>query len=179
MNSAWSVAGQKCKIVGDSHTLTRLRPDSDHNLVNTTSEPGLFVSEPAMWDEGEPDVVDRKGETEKIVVYETDDKGDGMMFPIHQGCIDLIERMCRVRQGQAEVSKCKPRSLREFCYALRDQRQFNHKQRRKPETDHYYGNLGGIEWPHDFYGARQFWSDEWENEPGWEVCRRTYLGDLW
>ena len=35
--------------------------------------------------------------------------------------------------------------------------------------DHYYGNSGGIEWVHRYFGARQFWTDEWDTSPGWEV----------
>ncbi len=35
--------------------------------------------------------------------------------------------------------------------------------------DQYYSDSGGIEWPHDYYGARQFWGDGWNTKPGWEV----------
>ena len=123
---------------------------------------------------GEPAIPTTAGKTAKIGVYEPADDANGMLFPIHKACLDILQRLCQIRQGQNEASESeKPKTLDAFCNALQQQRRRNLMDTNKPlrnNEDYYYANSGGIEWPHDYYGARQFWADEWNTEPGWEVC---------
>ena len=47
------------------------------------------------------------------------------------------------------------------------------------QADHYYGRSGGIEWDHEYYGARQFWADEWDTAAGWEhLCADPSSGNI-
>lgn len=41
-------------------------------------------------------------------------------------------------------------------------------QSMSPEAAVAFG-LQGLEWEHGYYGARQFWGQEWESEDQWEV----------
>lgn len=63
-----------------------------------------------------------------------------------------------------------PRTLEEFCDYLELRRSSNLNNSWKIMEDHYYGRSGGIEWAHNYFGARQFWTDGWDTEPGGEVC---------
>ena len=94
-----------------------------------------------------------------------------MLFPIHQACLNLVNLMCEIRKEQCQVGNTKqPRTLEEFCDCLELRRGANMSDSRKIMEDQYYGNSGGIEWVHQYFGARQFWTDEWDTSPGWEVC---------
>ena len=111
------------------------------------------------------------GKTVEIIVYEPTDDVGSMFFPIHKACLDIIERLCQIRQAQDQAfGSDRPKTLEAFCDALRQRRWRNlTKPDKSMREDQYYANCGGIEWPHGYYGARQFWADEWNTEPGWEV----------
>ena len=147
----------------------------DSSLVNVSSVPNLFLSEPAIWEYGygvgEPSIPTTVGDTAKIGVYEPADNANGMVFPIHKACLDILQRLCQIRQAQNQApGSASPRTLDGVCDALQQQRRKNFTKPDKPMSeDYYYANSGGIEWPHGYYGARQFWADEWNTEPGWEV----------
>ena len=103
-------------------------------------------------------------------MYESTDAGNGMLFPIHQACLDLVDRMCQIRKEQCQVgSISRPQTLEEVCDCLESQRSANMDDNRVLMGEPYYGRLGGIEWPHQYFGARQFWLGEWDASPGWEV----------
>ena len=150
----------------------------DPLFVNVESTPGLFMSRDAKWfyRDGlpDPEIPTNTGKFEKIPVYaHAVNKSDteSMLLPIHEACLDSIRRMCQIRQKEnLDSSVHKPATLIAFCDALRQRKVKNDTD---PDVSHsvdrYYGNSGGIEWPHDYYGARQFWTDEWDTEPGWEV----------
>lgn len=124
---------------------------------------------------GEPSIPTISSKTTKIGVYEdafeaaddnyeAADDASGMLFPIHQTCLDILQRLCRIRQAQKQASDSRtPTTLEAFCDALRQRRWRNLADTNRPWTSnegYYYAKSGGIEWPHGYYGARQFWADE-------------------
>ena len=122
----------------------------------------------------EPEIIAKNGGKGKIPVFDFADESNSMLFPIHQACLGIIERMCQARlqrQQHEDPDSKMPKTLEDFCNGLQQQRSRNLKARNVPGCDYYYANSGGIEWPHDYYGARQMWSDPWDTEPGWEVYR--------
>ncbi|KAF6232401.1 hypothetical protein HO173_009506 [Letharia columbiana] len=147
----------------------------DSTFVNVTSDPNFFLSQPAIWDygmgAGEPQLPIIAGKTARITVHEPVDHGDGMLSPIHKACLDILQRLCQIRQAQNEASASEePKTLDAFCDALRQRRWRNFIEPDKSTSeDYYYAKSGGIEWLHNYYGARQFWTDEWDTEPGWEL----------
>ena len=152
--------------------LTWNRDPSFHNESSTFN---FFLSAPAEWQykmgAGEPAIPTTAGKAEKTWVYEATDEANGMLFPIHKACLDMIEQLCQLRQqAYPSMHNKRPSTLETFCDSLQQQRWNNlHKPDKPPEEDYYYAKSGGIEWPHEYYGARQFWADEWDTEPGWEV----------
>lgn len=147
--------------------------------MNASAIPNFFLSSPATWEYGygigEPAILTFAGKTVKIEVYEPADDAGGMLFPIHKVCLDILQRLCQTRQAQNRTSGSgKPTTLEAFCEGLRQQRSKNFTEPDKSRSmNGYYANSGGIEWLHDYYGARQFWADEWNVEPGWEVSIAT------
>ncbi|KAL9628894.1 MAG: hypothetical protein Q9164_007112 [Protoblastenia rupestris] len=147
----------------------------DPSFHNESSTSNFFLSGPAEWQykmgAGEPAIHTTTGKAEKTWVYEATDEANGMLFPIHKACLDLIDQLCQLRQRvNPSMYNKKPSTLETFCDALQQQRWNNlHKPDKSPEEDYYYAKSGGIEWPHGYYGARQFWADEWDTEPGWEL----------
>lgn len=147
----------------------------DTSLVNVSSIPNFFFSPPAIWEYGwgigEPSVPIVEGKQKKVTIFEPVDNVNGMFFPIHQACLDILQRMCQIRQAQDQSSNFeKPKTLEAFCDALLQQRKGNFTEPDKSRSwSGYYANSGGIEWLHDYYGARKFWTDEWDTEAGWEV----------
>lgn len=106
------------------------------------------------------------------MVYESTDAENGMLFPIHQACLDLVNLMCETRKGEqspADDPKKQPQTLEDFCDRLEARRSANMDDALQIMKDHYYGSSGGIEWAHGYFGTRQFWTDEWDTAPGWEV----------
>ena len=121
----------------------------------------------------EPEISAKNGEKGKIPVFDFEDKSNSMLFPIHQACLDIIDRMCQARlqrQEHGNPDSRMPKTLGEFCDGLRHQRSKNLEESEIRDDDRYFASSGGIEWPHGYYGARQMWSDPWDTEPGWEVC---------
>ncbi len=145
----------------------------DPLYTNVSSIPGFYISPPAIWQYRwtlEPVVLTTDGKEKKSWVYENADRENGMLFPIHQACLNLVNRMCETRKEQGqEGSTGQPRTLEEFCDCLEARRVTNCFDDKKVMEDRYYGNSGGIEWSHQYFGARQFWTDEWDTSPGWEV----------
>lgn len=148
-----------------------------------SSAPDFFISFPVKWEDGytfDLALYMTEGKEESLSVYESTDAENGMLFPIHQACLDLVSRLCETRsKGQRQVASSTrqpPRTLEEFCDGLEAQRVANSSDAWKIMEDHYYGNSGGIEWPHRYFGARQFWTDEWDTEPGWEVSVLAICG---
>ena len=145
-----------------------------HSLFkNISSVPDFFISFPAKWRYGytlDPAIPTTEGKEESIPVYESTDVGNGMLFPIHQACLDIVGRMCETRKDQCQAdSSRQPQTLEGFCDCLESQRSANLSDSRKMMADQYFANSGGIEWAHQYFGARQFWTDEWDTSPGWEV----------
>lgn len=146
--------------------------DIDSSFVNKSSAPNFFKSSPAIWDygmgAGEPAVPTVAGKTTKISVYEPADNANGMLFPIHQTCLDILQRVCQIRQAQNRASTLEtPKTLDAFCDALQQRRRMNFaKPDKSTREDYYYASSGGIEWPDDYYGARRFLADEWNTDRG-------------
>lgn len=144
--------------------------------MNVSTVPNFFISQPAQWwyreGAGEPSVPTVAEKMAMIFVYEpSDNTSEGMFAPIHEACLDITQRICQIRPAQQQASDSEmPKSLEEFCDALKQRRWRNAS---KPDVsvweDSYYANSGGIEWQHGYYGARRFWADEWNTERGWEV----------
>lgn len=91
-----------------------------------------------------------------------------------------MERSCQLRQKETQATKSEqPASVIAFCDALQRQRQNNLEDRKRPSKySDCYAYEGGLEWSHDYYGARRFWTDEWDEETGWEV-RTASLSVNW
>lgn len=159
------------------HSLRRTDCRSEPSTLNESSIPDLFMSPPAAWfygyGRGEPEIPTTKGPTKDPGVYAPLHEEEDMVFPVHKACLQVLERLCQTRQMQTHSSETeKPASLLAFCDALRKQRWSNDEESGNPfSTDRYYARSGGLEWPHGYYGARHFWTDEWDEEPGWEVSR--------
>lgn len=140
---------------------------------NVSSIPDFFMSPPARWQYGytlDPAIPTTEGKEEKLSVYESTDAENGMLFPIHQACLNLVDLMCETRKERCQVGNTRqPQTLEEFCDSLELRRSSNLNDSRKIMENHYYGNSGGIEWSHQYFGARQFWTDEWDTSPGWEL----------
>ena len=144
------------------------------SIPNTSSVSGMFVSGPASWYYRNNLFPKIPGADDGVSVYEILEVPDGneaMLFPIHDRCLELLQRLCEHRTKQICPSSSQdkvPTTLEAFCHALCRRRERN----QAPDlivANYYYGKSGGLEWEHDYYGARQFWADEWETEPGWEV----------
>ena len=153
------------------------KPDDsrDSSLLNLSSTHNFFFSPPATWaygmGAGEPAVPTIAGKTKKITIYEPVDNVEGMFYPMHKACIDIVQRMCYLRQAQDQGSESeKLKTPETFCDALLQQRKRNFTEPDKMmSAERNYANACGIEWLHGYYGARQFWTDEWDTEPGWGV----------
>lgn len=156
-------------------SLQRADDSRDTSFENVSSIPNFFISSPAIWEYGygigEPSILTIAGKEKKVTIYEHVDNVKGMFFPIHKTCLDILQRICQIRQAQDQGSdSAKPKTLEAFCDALLQQRKRNFTDpKRSVSAERRYAGAGGIEWPHDYYGARQFWTDEWDTEPGWEV----------
>lgn len=138
--------------------------------MNVTSDSNFFLSQPAIWDygmsAGEPQFPTIAGKKATIIVYEPVDDADGMLSPIHKACLDILQRLCQIRQAQNEASASEePKTLDAFCDALRQRRWRNFTEPDKSiSEDYYYAKSGGIEWLRNYYGARTFWADQWDTE---------------
>lgn len=99
-------------------------------------------------------------------------------FPIHACCLALMERLCSSRKAslsQVSPSKPQPVELEEFYDALRCRENnfpMNHVASPK---DGSYGNDGGFEWEHKYYGVRQSWGFDWnwDTQEGGEVLIKS------
>ncbi len=97
-------------------------------------------------------------------------------FPLHAVCADILQRF--IQHQCRSYSSNLPRSVTEFVDACMACQQFskeefgrisqcNQGDLRPPGYDRY----GSVEWPHLYFGARRFWSDPWDCEPGHEhIC---------
>ncbi|KAM3087393.1 hypothetical protein ACMFMG_001488 [Clarireedia jacksonii] len=92
-------------------------------------------------------------------VMHADSNGTGdVLFPIHDACLELVDRALRFKNAQTPMS-ANPITLETFWNALckrysmmmeiRGQRSSN------PRLRQDYGYYG-LEWEHDFFGAREF-----------------------
>ena len=150
----------------------------DPSLVNQAPAPNFFLSQDATWEYeqssyGKLSVPTVAGTTAEIdVYYEHGRHANSMLFPMHKACLDILQRLCQIRQAQNQGPAAgMPTTLEAFCDAFQQRRRKNLNEPDKSMgEDFYYAKSGGIEWSHDYYGARQFWADEWNTEPGWEVC---------
>ena len=149
--------------------------------MNVSPIPDFFQSSPAIWEYGwgigEPGVPTVEGKQKKVAIFEPVDDVKGMFFPIHKACLDILKRICQIRQAEDQsFSSAKPKTLEAFCDALLQQRKTNFTEPDKSRSwSGYYANSGGIEWLHDYYGARRFWADEWNTESGWEVSLQSHV----
>ena len=151
---------------------------SDPSLVNQSLAPNFFLSQDATWEYDQPrfgqiSVPTVASTTAEIDVYvEHGRHANSMLFPMHKACLDILQRLCQIRRAQDQGPAANmPTTLEAFCDAFQQRRRKNLDDPDKSmDEDYYYAKSGGIEWSHDYYGARQFWADEWNTEPGWEVC---------
>ena len=99
------------------------------SLVDVSTTPKFFVSQPAEWSRGEgigePFVPTIEGKMVQVEVYEpkNNTSREGMFFPIHKACLDIIQRLCHIRQAQSQASRSEiPKTFEAFCeaYGSRD-----------------------------------------------------------
>ena len=96
-----------------------------------------------------------------------------MLFPIHTCCLEIVNHLLQERRGR---SLLKITNILEFMDILRDTRIANGTniaEKRALSPYYSYGNSGGLEWSHNYFGARRFWGDGWDTEPGWEVSKHS------
>lgn len=148
--------------------------DIDTTLENLSSSQNFFISGPASleWrDYGEPNcpsVPTRDNGSVQIEVYCTLDKAEGMLFPVHKVCHDIVTEMCDYRQSRTTPST-KPNTPEQFYDA------FTRCRYRNVNTPSE-GHGGGLEWPHKAYGVTQCWSDGWDCIRGGEIfCAKPIL----
>ncbi|CZR51704.1 uncharacterized protein PAC_01581 [Phialocephala subalpina] len=100
-------------------------------------------------------------------VYEADEIGT-VLFPIHTACLSIIQHALSWRKHQTP-SASSVMTMEDFYKVLCQQHERNSvaTETMSPETAAAFG-LQGLEWEHGYYGARQFWSQEWESEDQWE-----------
>ncbi|KAH8669504.1 hypothetical protein BGZ60DRAFT_407612 [Tricladium varicosporioides] len=83
-------------------------------------------------------------------------------FPIHCKCLTLVERVVKRKNfPSSEGSVSGVAAIQYFYESLNTLRSIV-----REDQDGVTGK--GIEWKHDYYGARRFWFDSWTMEPGWE-----------
>lgn len=98
----------------------------------------------------------------------TDDARFDKFFPLHAVCADILQRFV---QHASNLSN----SIAKFIDACTACQQFskeehgkiwrrNMRDLRPPDYDRY----GCVEWSHLYFGARRFWSDPWDCQPGQE-----------
>lgn len=119
-----------------------------------------------------PLVPDRRGRLIELQVYDYPPHGvDDMLVPVHEACLAILDRLCTIRQQQQTrhaLGSSKPDTPERFCVAFAECR------RRNLDTPGFIvGYEGGLEWPHQAYGATRYWSDGWDCERGGEVGRRS------
>lgn len=144
--------------------------------MNVSTTPKFFISQAATssYKEAvEPEVPNAAGKMVQVQVHEStlNTSGEGMFLPIHKASLGIIQKLCQMHQAQSQASGPEiPKTLEAFCDALQQQRWRNFTKADKSfREDSYYTKTSGIEWPHEYYGARKFWTDEWDTEQGWEV----------
>lgn len=114
-------------------------------------------------------------------VWDSDKDDEDLFFPIHACCLTLMEHLCHSRKillAQTQISKSVPADLEAFCRALSRRRERNGKISDEACKEScvwqtYYGEMGGLEWNHEYYGVRQSWGDGWENQKHGEVRTST------
>jgi hypothetical protein len=140
---------------GFLHSLTYRSPNNNTNID------GLFVTDHAShaWQEGYVFILDDHD------YYTFSPSGDGeVMFPIHDACLEVIEHVVESRN---EVLT--PRMPHATLETLYDSlcKQYARNAKAPPRTN---ANLSGLEWDHDYYGAREFQGYyDWEAGHGDEV----------
>lgn len=100
------------------------------------------------------------------IVYEANDEAS-VLFPIHGACFSITQK---VLQWNEIHGRTRPSTMEHFYNALYRQYERNIEARAtmRPDLAVTFGSQG-LEWEHEFYGARQFWGQDWECEEGWEV----------
>lgn len=126
-----------------------------------------------------PDWVDTDGRNGK----DTPNAKYQKFFPVHSVCVDLLHGFT---QHQSSVrSPYLPKTIKDFvdtCAACQEFSKKEHgriwtgKQRdsRPPDYDRY----GCVEWSHLYLGARRFWTDPWDCEPGQEYLCADPIWEL-
>ncbi|KAH9207212.1 hypothetical protein DL95DRAFT_483582, partial [Leptodontidium sp. 2 PMI_412] len=100
-------------------------------------------------------------------VYESDETGS-VLFPIHTACLSIVQHALCWRKHQ-RITASSLTTVEDFYKVLCQQHERNMKaaQNMSPQAAVAFG-LQGLEWEHGYYGARQFWGQEWESEDQWE-----------
>ncbi|KAL8759358.1 MAG: hypothetical protein Q9184_003645 [Pyrenodesmia sp. 2 TL-2023] len=105
---------------------------NDTKLVNRSTSTHFYILGPARRerrDHGEsnmPFVPDRHGHMLEIEVYDAGDP-NGILFPIHEACWEVLGRLCTVRQLQQsrDGTLSKPDTPERFCDAFAECRRRN------------------------------------------------------
>ena len=133
----------------------------------------VFISGPAIWDSVE-NFAFRIDQGDVKVISRSDD-GD-VIFPIHDRCVDIVRRvLLRRAQLASPESSQSEGSMKKFYELLVQQNESNIAQSRdigSAAGGHRVGDYAdyGIEYDHDYYGARQYWEfDGWQTATDSEV----------
>ena len=148
---------------------------SEYSGSNQSSEPGAFISDQGEWhfeedwEENAPSWVEMSGRKSLDTANARFEK----FFPLHTSCADILERFVHY-QSRFHSSNL-PKSIKDFVDACMACQQFssqesdriwrcNERDSRPPD----YNRYGCVEWSHCYFGARRFWTDPWDCEPGQE-----------
>jgi hypothetical protein len=108
-----------------------------------------------------------------------DSNGTGdVLFPVHDACLELIDRALRFKNAQRPVSAT-PITLETFWDAL-CKRYSAMKEIKGPKSSHLalpqdYA-MYGLEWEHGFFGARDFQDyNGWRGVHGHEVSSEKLI----
>jgi len=121
-----------------------------------------------MWGEGYIFILNNA----EYRVFHAKPNGD-VLFPIHEACISVVQNVLRDRNQGIPTSKpCA--TLETFYHSLCKQ----YKRNVAAPWQNGYG-LSGLEWDHNYYGARDLQGyNDWEGCHGDEVRGLIYLYDL-
>ncbi len=100
------------------------------------------------------------------------DQDYGLIYPLHESCLDIIRQIGLRRSLQVENGSRIPSGLGDCFEALL---RLHVRNTTTPNgRDIYPGcTANGLEWEHYCYGAREMWMGPWGVERGWEVSGRS------
>lgn len=152
--------------------------------TNHSLEPDVFISNQGEWhfdEEWEMKALDwvgidgRNGKDTASARYKN-------FFPVHSVCVDLLQVF--TRRQSSFLSPHLPKTIKDFVDTCAVCQEFSNKEEGVWATKHIdnrppdYNRYGCVEWSHLYLGARRFWTDPWDCEPGQEHLCANPMSEL-